>query len=242
MTAHDYYLSQVELSKTVIELLRSTKVLLSSWAVAGGLFGSVATASPNIVVNGGFEDSPDVTATPLGYTTSGNPYSSGVSIGAAHSGMAAYDFGGVQSNGLAFLSQALPTVSGQTYELDYYLNIPGSPPIAFSPTEFLVNVGGDASSGILVGGTTLSDLIDPASAGASSFLANYVLFTDRFVAQSGTTELNFGAYNNPSFFLLDDISVSAAPEPSVWTLMILGLGGLGLMFRRVRRKPGALPA
>ena len=32
--------------------------------------------------------------------------------------------------------------------------------------------------------------------------------------------------------------VSAAPEPSSWALMILGLGGIGCAFRRVRREHG----
>ena len=218
--------------------MRPSKIWIAALAASAGLFSSTALASPNIVVNGGFEDSPDVTATPIGYTTSGNPYGSGVSIGAAHSGMAAYDFGGVEANGFAFLSQALSTFAGQSYQLNYYLNIPGSPPFVDSPTEFLVNVGGDASSGVLLGGTTLSDLIDPPSAGASSFLGNYSLFTDTFLAKASTTELNFGAYNNPSFFLLDDISVSAAPEPSTWLLMLAGIGSVGLMLRQAKRKMG----
>ena len=34
------------------------------------------------------------------------------------------------------------------------------------------------------------------------------------------------------------VAVSAAPEPSTWTLMILGMGGLGLAFRQAKRRAG----
>jgi PEP-CTERM motif len=190
-----------------------------------------AAISANLVVNGDFEQgNPSPGDTPLGYSQSGNPSSTGISIGAAQSGNTAYDFGGSQTGGFGFLSQAIATTPGQEYQLNYYLFIPGG-----SPTEFLVNVGGDASSGTLVGGTTLFDLINPLTTdNSSSFPADYALMTADFTATSDSTNLNFGAFNNPSFFLLDNISVATVPEPS--SLILFGLGAAALYIATWRQR------
>ena len=214
---------------------RTSKFLSCSAIGVAILLGCSTAQAQNIVVNGGFEQgNPTPGVTPIGYSQYGNLGFTGISIGAAHSGMAAYDFGGSQLGGLGFLSQTLSTVAGQGYELSYYLLIPGG-----GPAEFLVNVGGDASSGALLGGKTLSDLIDPPTTeGSGPFPDNYKLMTAFFKADASSTNLIFGAYNNPSFFLLDDISVQpssgAVPEPSAWALMLVGFGGVGALLRGSR--------
>jgi len=37
-------------------------------------------------------------------------------------------------------------------------------------------------------------------------------------------------------FAIDNISVTAVPEPGTWALMIIGFGGAGAMLRSNRRK------
>jgi hypothetical protein len=58
------------------------------------------------------------------------------------------------------------------------------------------------------------------------------------------------AHANPFYLnnlVITDNSISAAPEPAAWLLMIVGLGGVGLMLRRAKTAEGlrvrsALPA
>jgi hypothetical protein len=68
-----------------------------------------------------------------------------------------------------------------------------------------------------------------------------------FTANSTAETLSFLAFGSapvPPFALLDGVTVSqesAIPEPAVWTMMVLGLGGLGVMARR-RRSISGVPA
>jgi hypothetical protein len=60
----------------------------------------------------------------------------------------------------------------------------------------------------------------------------------QFTATSATDLLSFLASSNsgnPPYALLTNISLTAAPEPAVWALMVMGLGGVGLAMRRRRR-------
>jgi hypothetical protein len=64
-----------------------------------------------------------------------------------------------------------------------------------------------------------------------------------FVADSGADTLSFLAHGTPDgvppFSLLDGVTFSqegAVPEPSTWTLMLVGVGGLGAMARRGRAR------
>ena len=60
------------------------------------------------------------------------------------------------------------------------------------------------------------------------------------VADSTSDTLSFLATGGPNsplppFALLDGVSLSVAPEPTTWALMIIGFGGIGAMARSKRR-------
>ncbi len=66
---------------------------------------------------------------------------------------------------------------------------------------------------------------------------------------ASTTDLTFTSFANEGpgneFYGLDNLSVtgqansiSAAPEPSTWLLMFVGIGGIGLMLRRAKKTMG----
>lgn len=45
-----------------------------------------------------------------------------------------------------------------------------------------------------------------------------------------------GAYNTHVDFTVQTVTVSSAPEPASWTTLLLGVGGVGAVLRRVRRR------
>ena len=49
---------------------------------------------------------------------------------------------------------------------------------------------------------------------------------------TGSDSITFTAYNNPSEYYLDDVSVVPTPEPASTVLLALGIAGLGLAARR----------
>ena len=71
----------------------------------------------------------------------------------------------------------------------------------------------------------------------------WVQATFAFVATSASEVLSFTATGGPSsgdppFALLADVSLTYAPEPATWAVMMAGLGGLGLAGRLLRRRRG----
>ncbi len=62
--------------------------------------------------------------------------------------------------------------------------------------------------------------------------ATYVGFEDEAFPHS---DFN---YNDDAFVFTNTTaqSISAAPEPSIWLLMVAGIGGIGLMLRQVKRE------
>jgi hypothetical protein len=88
---------------------------------------------------------------------------------------------------------------------------------------------------VTIGGTTYDEpVLDDVSNGFTGWQQE----TINFVATSASETLSFLAIGTPNgvppFTLLSDISVPV-PEPAAWTLMIAGLGGLGLALRNRRR-------
>ncbi len=110
------------------------------------------------------------------------------------------------------LSQTVATDPGQDYIVDFWLYSFGGTPNGFSVTF-------DGTS--LFSQTNL-----PA--------APYTEYTFTTTAVDSSALLQFSAYNNPSYFGLDDVSVTALPEPSA--VVLLALGALGVVLAAIRRR------
>ena len=63
------------------------------------------------------------------------------------------------------------------------------------------------------------------------------------VAVSGPATLSFSFFNPPSYYTLDNVSVTAGvPEPASWALMLTGFFGLGATLRSARRRTAVAAA
>ncbi|MDP4721753.1 MAG: DUF642 domain-containing protein [Akkermansiaceae bacterium] len=176
----------------------------------------------SIVVNGGFEGSA-ADAAPTGWTITGTtePWvrvspSSGIT---AFEGSQQLQFRG--NTGDTSISQALTTVALTEYDLSFAL----------------AALNGPAGLSVLVtvtsGGGTLGDLFSETFTFAS--INAYTTYDRTFTASNTTSTLRFletSSNTDGKDPYLDDVSVTAVPEPSAFTL--LGIGLVALMLRRRR--------
>jgi PEP-CTERM motif-containing protein len=177
-----------------------------------------ATAA-NIVLNGGFE-----TGTLPSWTLT-NPEGDHTTITAAdaHTGSYAVSFGNVNSD--ATLAQTLSDVIGVNYTFSFWLETFGD-----SPSDFSAKF----DTTVLLGES------NPVAVDYTQFSYN--------VVGTGSDTISFLGSDGPDEILLDDVSVvdnsSPTPEPS--TLVLAGLGCVGLLARYRTREsslgpPRALP-
>ena len=210
-------------------------------ALVAVTLGSVG-AKANLVLDGGF-DSPTV-APSFGFYTNygpvaGDPHYGGTSFSSAWTITSGnvdlvYQAGGgwpaapgstpnyldLTGNTPGAIQQSLATSIGQSYRLTFlYSNNPGGSP---NPDRATVSLG--------------SILTNIEHYGATSSDLNWATFTATFTATSAATLLSFSQLDNccNGGILLDNIEVSAVPEPSTWAMMILGFFGVG--FVAYRRK------
>jgi hypothetical protein len=184
-------------------------------------FIACAAASPasaqNLVQNPGFEststDTPTTSPDWTLDTSSGTTYVNGE--GTAHAGVWAVEFAaaGAAAASQGTLSQAIATTPSTYYTVSFFLANEGGPHNTFLAT---------------FGGQTVLSLTD-----ASAF--GYRQFTATIRVTSGSSVLAFTGEQDPSDFLLDDISVVAGPLPVPGGgLLSFGVAIAGFAVRRRR--------
>ena len=216
------------------------KLVLLAATAASVVSGTSASAA--ILVNGDFESpgGDPVRDTLTTHYLTGWTYTAGPSLDIYESddqdGLLAADgthyvsFGHNGSSG-GSISQDFATVAGRTYTLRY------------SVAE---QQGVDASqvlrATVTSGAQVLSRDANPTSSWVQQSLS--------FVASDSTATVTFldatppggGASSNLTLDAVSVTAAGAAPEPSSWAMMLLGVGGLGGMMRNRRRRPAGLAA
>ena len=176
---------------------------------AAALAFATPAAAQQLVTNAGFE-----TGSFTGYTLTGNTGFSGVAGGVGSSGAFGAFFGPVGSTG--GISQSLATTAGQSYLISFDLQGDGGTPSFYQ---------------VLFGGAQLFTGTNPAAFG-------FTTFSTTATATGASTNLAFNFRNDPGFFSLDNVSVTAVtgavPEPTTWMMMLLGFGAIGFAVRRRR--------
>lgn len=184
--------------------MKYPKMFLATALAVGTSIAGTAMAGPNLLTNGGFE-SGDFS----GWTVAIDPAFSGVDHPAAHSGGYGAYFGDFGTPGA--VSQSFATIAGTGYTIDLWLRSDGLVPNSFQ---------------VLWGGTPVY-----TATNVGSFAYTEILI-DR-LATSALTTLELRVRNDNGFLELDDVSVSAVPEPS--SLALLGIGVFVLAELRRRK-------
>ena len=206
---------------------------------------SASGAHANYITNGGFEYDSALLA---GSATPGY-YNLGTDVGAQNAVPADFgwtvtgdvdlishtSFGGSFSNagaaGLDLVGYGDGTSPVDTISQTFNLTSPGTYAVAFQYKS--PNTAG-AGATVTVNGTSFS----VTGTGTDQF------FYQTFTSTGGPTTLSIastGGANNSGLYL-DNVQVTAAPEPGVWALMIAGLAMMGGALRLRRRQTGAVAA
>jgi hypothetical protein len=210
--------------------MKKTTTPLLSVALAGAMALAAATLTlssvqaASIVLNGSFEtgDYTNWTPSPLTGVESSRGEISGAQDGSSFA--IGNDQGGFH------VYQTIPTVTGTTYDLSFYLARPQT-----TTTTFHFNM--DVFDGINgTDGTGDGDLLDAniLNGDVAGFPSDgWQQFTFQFTAASTQATLRFGDSGTINVDpAVDNISVEAVPEPG--TLTLFGLAGLTVLFRRRR--------
>jgi choice-of-anchor C domain-containing protein len=131
----------------------------------------------------------------------------------------------LSGNGNGSLSQTFDTISGQTYQVTFY--VAGNPD--GGPTIKTFDRGVDV---------LFSDSFNNAGFGLNTM--GWTLHSFDFIASGPTSTLSFVSTTGTAYgAALDNVSVTAVPEASTWAMMILGFLGLGFFGYRKSKASGS---
>ncbi len=182
--------------------------------VAGMSAISGQAQAANLIVNGSFE-----TGDFSGWTADANSYAMYIVTSPVEDGVYAAQIAGFSFNPDT-LSQTVADTAGQSYELSFWR---------------YQDAGATTSLVVTWDGTTVfSELYtDPNYPGSP-----YTQFTANVIG-TGSDALVFTSAQDPAFTFLDNVSLTATPLPSTWTLLIAGFLGLGFFAYRGTKKNSA---
>jgi len=214
---------------------RSTK-LLAGLAFAAALGAAIPASAATIIQDGNFDD-PLVsgnfaTLTGGSFFGAGNVWQvTGASVDVIGnywvppaSGGGSVDLDGNAPGGI---SQAFTTGAG-TYQLSFYLS--ANPDGGLFTTNVEVKVGD-------------LDTIIPYTVTAANSRGDMQYDLETLIFHTGGNDaLSFASLDKDSPFgpVIGGVSIASVPEPQIWTMLILGFGGVGMMLRASRRRQATL--
>lgn len=127
------------------------------------------------------------------------------------------------------LSQLVNLVAGQTYALSFDFYVPQNG----------YDNANDATLGFTIGGVQAGDIFRTGSADGvqpgvwNTFSTSWTSLVDGNVALSlNFNGLGLAAGDYAADFVVDNVAMTAVPEPTTWALMIGGFGLAGMQLRR----------
>lgn len=194
-------------------------------AIALASLPTAALASTNLLLNGSFEDNVigagnyATFGSLIGWT--GGAYGIELRnnvVGTAQSGV---NFVELDSTENSSMFQTIHTVAGQLYNLSFY----------FAPR---VDVATDSNAiDVFWGSNHLTGISGDGFASTT-----WQKFTFSVLGTGGDVNLTFAAGGKSDSYggSLDNVSVTAVPEPETYAMLLAGLGMMGAMVRRRKQK------